>query len=156
MLVAISTIASTQTTTTEDTAKTVVKLLNYAASHPDATIWYHASGMVLHIHSDGSYLSAPKSQSRAGVHLFLRNTPINPQKPPATQYPLNGPVHSTCHILRNVMYSSAEAEFSALFYNGQEVVPICVTLEELGHPQPPTPMQTDNAKASGFAKDTIK
>ena len=156
MLVAIGTIASTQANATEDTAKAIVKLLNYAASHPDATIRYHASGMVLYIHSDGSYLSAPKARSRAGGHFFLGHAPINPNKPPATQPPLNGPVHSTCHILRNVMSSAAEAEVGALFYNGQEAVPIRVTLEELGHPQPPTPMQTDNSTASGFANDTIK
>jgi hypothetical protein len=88
--------------------------------------------------------------------MFLSDTPINPNKPPASRPALNGPIHSTCHILRNVMASAAEAEVGALFYNGQEAVPIRTTLEELGHPQPPTPMQTDNSTAAGFANDTIK
>ena len=29
-------------------------------------------------------------------------------------------------------------------------------LEELGHPQPPTPIQIDNSIAAGIAKDTVK
>ena len=156
MLVALGTIASTQASATKETAKAVVQLLNYAATHRDATIRYVASGMVLYIHSDGSYLSAPKARSRAGGHMFLSDTPINPNKPPASRPTLNGPLHSTCHILRNVMASAAEAEVGALFYNGQEAVPIRTTLEELGHPQPPTPMQTDNSTAAGFANGTIK
>ena len=45
------------------------------------SIEYHASGMVLHVHSDGSYLSAPRARSRAsGVH-FLSDAP-----PPGTNF----------------------------------------------------------------------
>jgi hypothetical protein len=33
------------------------QMLDYLATHPDATIRYHTSDMVLHIHSDASYLS---------------------------------------------------------------------------------------------------
>jgi hypothetical protein len=56
MLVALSTIAVEQTKATENTANAVVKLLNYAATHPNATICYHASNMILYAHSDASYL----------------------------------------------------------------------------------------------------
>jgi hypothetical protein len=35
-------------------------------------------------------------------------------------------------------------------------VPIITTLTELGHPQPPTPMQVDNTTAEGFANGTMK
>ena len=31
-----------------------------------------------------------------------------------------------------------------------------ITLEELGYPQPPTPLQTDNSTASGIVNDTVK
>ena len=79
MLVAIGTITSTQETATEDTTKAVVKLLNYSASHPDATIWYHASGMVLPIYSDGSYLTYSKARSIASGHLLLSKAPFNPK-----------------------------------------------------------------------------
>jgi hypothetical protein len=54
------------------------------------------------------------------------------------------------------MASAAESEVSALFLNGQEAIPLRNTLIELGHPLPPTPLQTDNTTAAGFANDTIK
>eukprot|EP00957_Ditylum_brightwellii_P163289 12433499-Ditylum_brightwellii.AAC.1 len=65
MLASINSIAAQQAAPTEKTVKAIVKLLNYAASHPDAVVCCHASGMVLHIHSDVSYMSEPKAHSRA-------------------------------------------------------------------------------------------
>jgi hypothetical protein len=112
--------------------------------------------MILYAHSDASYLSAPQARSRAGGHFFLSQQPTDCNKSPTQQPRLNGPIHTTCHILRNVMASAAEAEVGTLFLNDQDALPLRVTLEELGHPQPPTPMQTDNSTAAGFANDTIK
>ena len=54
------------------------------------------------------------------------------------------------------MASAAEAELGALFLNYQEAVPICITLEEMGNSQPPTPVQVDNSTALGIATGTIK
>ncbi len=54
------------------------------------------------------------------------------------------------------MGPAAEAKIGASYVNGQEAIPIRNTLEELGHPQPPTPMQVDNTTAVGFANGTIK
>jgi hypothetical protein len=156
MLVALGTIAATQSNATAKTATTVVQLLNYAATHPDATIRYKASDMILYDHSDASYLSEPKARSRAGGHFFLSQKPSDPTKAPTQQPPLNGPIHTVCQILRNVMASAAESEVGALFLNAQDAIPIRNTLIELGHPQPPTPIQTDNSTAAGFANDTIK
>ena len=45
------------------------------------------------------------------------------------------------------MSSAVEAELGALFINAKNAVSMRHTLEELGHPQPPTPMQTDNKTA---------
>eukprot|EP00957_Ditylum_brightwellii_P097159 7399885-Ditylum_brightwellii.AAC.1 len=75
MLMALNAIAAEQEHPTSKTAAAMVQLLNYCATHPEATIQYHASGMVLHIHSDASYLSAPRAHSRAGGHFFLSNRP---------------------------------------------------------------------------------
>ena len=107
MLVALGTIAATQANANKATAEAVVHLLNYAATHPDAVIRYHASGMVLYIHSDGSYLSAPNSRSQASGHHFLSDAPINPHQAPLQRLTLKGPIHLNCHILRNVMASAA-------------------------------------------------
>ena len=54
------------------------------------------------------------------------------------------------------MASAAEAELGYLFLNCQEYVPIQITLEEMGHSQPPTPVQVDNSTALGIATGTIK
>ena len=53
------------------------------------------------------------------------------------------------------MAYAAEAELGALFLNCQEAVLICITLEEMGHSQPPTPVQVDNSTALGIATGTI-
>ena len=52
--------------------------------------------------------------------------------------------------------SAAEAETAGLFYNGQEIVLLRRILRALGHPQPPTPLQTDNTTASDFANRTLR
>jgi hypothetical protein len=153
MLVALGTIASARTT--EATAKAVAHLLNYAASNPDATIRFHASGMCLKIHSDASYLSEPKARSRAGGHFFLSsNSPL----PTATSIPPpeNGAIHTLCSIMKMVLASATEAELGACFFNAKEGVMIRIILVEMGHPQPTTPIQVDNSCAAGIANDTVK
>ena len=152
MLVALGTIAAAQTKGTEATMEAAVQLLNYAATHPDATIRYHKSDMILHIHSDASYLSEPQARSRVGGYYYLGGTeePADITKP-------NGPIHVESRIMRNVMASASEAETGALFINGQEGAYIRNILAELGHPQPgPTRIVTDNSTAEGFANDTTK
>jgi hypothetical protein len=66
-------IATEQTKATEKTQATTSKILDYLATHPDATIRYHASNMILHIHSDASYLSVSNARSRLGGLFFLGN-----------------------------------------------------------------------------------
>jgi hypothetical protein len=50
-------IATEQNKANEKTQAATNQLLDYMATHPDATIRYHAYDMILHIHSDASYLS---------------------------------------------------------------------------------------------------
>jgi hypothetical protein len=155
MLVALGTIASEQSEGTHQTREAAIHFLNYAATHPDAVVRFHASLMQLHEHSDASYHSESQARSRAGGFYFLdgKDDP-RPEAPPP---PLNGPIHILCEILKNVMSSAAEAELGALFRNGQEGYAIRNTLEEMGHKQlGPTPIQTDNSTAEGIANDTVK
>jgi hypothetical protein len=56
MLPALGTIATQQSAATRKTMSAVVRLLNYAATHPDAYLLYITSDMVLHVDSDASYL----------------------------------------------------------------------------------------------------
>jgi hypothetical protein len=69
---------------------------------------------------------------------------------------MNGAINVPCKILREVLSSAAEAELGGLFHNGKEAVPERITLEELGHKQPPTPMVTDNSTATGIANASVK
>ena len=49
------------------------------------------------------------------------------------------------------MSSASEAELVALYYGCKQATPICVTLEEMGHPQPaPTLITTTNITAQGL------
>ena len=54
------------------------------------------------------------------------------------------------------MASAAEAELGALFYNGQAAEPIRTCLEEMGYPQPSTPIKTDNSTAAGIVNSSIR
>ena len=74
----------------------------------------------------------------------------------ATLSSLNGSIYFSANIIKNVMSSAAEAEIAAVFVNAKELIPIRNTLAELGHPQPPTTIQTDNVVAEGFIKQIIK
>jgi hypothetical protein len=53
------------------------------------------------------------------------------------------------------MSSAAEADIGAVFINTKEGVVLRTILEELGHKQPPTPMETDNTTATGYSNGTI-
>jgi hypothetical protein len=59
-------------------------------------------------------------------------------------------------VLKHVMSSAVEEEIGAVFLNVKEGTVLRTTLEELGHPQPPTPLQTDNTTATGYTNWTIK
>ena len=66
IIVALNRITTEQANSTEATAKSFTQVLNYAATHPESITRYHASGIILHIHSDASFLSEPGAKSRAG------------------------------------------------------------------------------------------
>eukprot|EP00957_Ditylum_brightwellii_P161547 12299974-Ditylum_brightwellii.AAC.1 len=96
MLASINSIAAQQAAPTKQTAAAIVKLLNYAATHPNAVVRYHASGMVLQIHSDASYMSEPKARSHAGGHFFMSEEVNNPATAQEDEVPTNGLVHAIC------------------------------------------------------------
>jgi hypothetical protein len=152
MLAAIGELATQQTAGTKQTMEALTKLLNYAASNPEATVRFTASDMILAIESDASYLSVTKARSRAAGYFFLTNKRTTNTDP----YTPNGAVHVLCQIMREVLSSAAEAELGALFHNGKEACPLRIALIEMGHPQPATPMATDNSTATGIANETVK
>ena len=156
MLVALGTLASQQTAPTESTMSEVTWFLDYCAAHPNAVIRYERSDMVLWTVSDASYLSKPNARSRAGALFFLSDRPKNAAQPQSTTPKPNGIVYAMAKIIPNVMSSAMESEVAGTFMAAKEACPIRVALEEMGHPQPATPMQVDNSAAVGFATSTIK
>ena len=59
-------------------------------------------------------------------------------------------------ILKMVVSSATEANVAALYRCAQELVPLRQACIELGHPQPATPMRTDNSTADGIMNGTVK
>ena len=155
MLVALGSLAAAQTQATQHTLSLLHHFMDYALCNPSAKVRFHASDMILHIHSDASYLSESQARSRAGGIFFLSSHPV-PGQPPDSTIPLNGAIHVTSTIMRNVLASAAEAEVAACFLNAQEACVTRATLEFLGHAQPPTPIQTDNQCAAGILNATVK
>jgi hypothetical protein len=149
VLMPLNDIATEQNEATEKMQAATNQLLDYLATHPDATIRYHASDMILHIHSDAPYLSVSNAQSRLGGLFFLGNKSPEQDK-------VNVSIINVAAVIKNVVASAAESEVGACFHNAQSGAPLRVTLTEMGHTQPPTPLPTDNSTAFGILIETIK
>ena len=55
------------------------------------------------------------------------------------------------------MSSAAKVEVGVIYMNAQDAVSMCQQcLELLGHPQPATPIKTNNFTAAGYANNSIK
>ena len=106
------------------------------------------ANMKLAAHSDASYLSEPGARSRAGGHFFLSNEAEIPQN--------NGAVLNIAHIIKHVMTLATEAKLAALYIMAREAVYMRIILEEMGHKQPPTPLQTDNSMADAVCNGKVQ
>ena len=69
--------------------------------------------------------------------------------------PNNGAILNIAHIIKHVMTSATEAELAALYIMAREAVYMRIILEEMGHKQPATPIQTDNAMAEAVINTKI-
>jgi hypothetical protein len=68
----------------------------------------------------------------------------------------NGSILCIASVIKNGVASAAESEVGACFRNAQSGAPLRVTLTELGHTQPLTPLRTDNSTVFGILNETIK
>ena len=140
LLTPLSALTSQQAKPTTETMKRLKQFLDYCATQEPAVLTYRKSDMILAIHSDASYLNEENARSRSGGHHYLsENVPFPPN---------NGAIHNVAEIIKAVMSSAAEAELGSLFINAKKGVKERIILEGIGHPQPPTPMQTDNSTAA--------
>jgi hypothetical protein len=114
VLMALSSIAVEQMKATEKTMARCTQLLDYLSGHADAKVCFHASDMILNIHSDASYLSEAKAPSCTCGHFFMGWMPQDDEP-----IRLNGAFHVSTTILRFVVASAAKAELGALYHNCQ-------------------------------------
>jgi hypothetical protein len=106
--------------------------------------------MILNIHNDASYLSEREAKSRAGGGFYMGSNAD------AANKLTNGEILIISTVLKHVMSLAAEAEIGAVFINAKEGTVLRTTLERVGHPQPPTPLETDNTTATAYSNGTIK
>ena len=115
MITALRSIATQQVNPTENPMQKGKQLLDYAVTHPDVIVSYHASNMVLAGHSDASYVYEPNSRSRSGRHIFMSNSASDPAN--------NGAVNTIAQIIKVIMSSAAESELGSLFINFRKAIP---------------------------------
>ena len=109
----LSSIAARQSKATTKVKEEVRQFLDYCATHPNATIRFLASDMILALHSDASYLSEPESKSRAAGHYYLANKDNDGLS--------NGAVMTLSKIIKHVMTSASEAEVAACFTTAKQL-----------------------------------
>jgi hypothetical protein len=144
---AINAVSSEQANPTQKVLKDAERILQYLYRYPNNKLVYHASDMILHTHSDASYLSRSRARSVGGGLHYLgwRDQPDR----------INGPLLATTFIIPVVCQAVMEAEYGASFHNGKIIARLRTNLEAMGYQQPATPLQVDNLCAVGIANDTL-
>ena len=149
MMYVLNNLASQVTVGTMKIEEAQACFLNYCATNLDAFIVYYTSDMIIQGNIKAAYLVASKARSRNAAYIFMGNKDQNNQI-------INGPIMVITSIIKIVVASAAEAEVASLYHAAQEIAPLQVTSEELGHKQPPTLLRTNNNTASGIMNGTIK
>ena len=104
--------------------------------------------MILQIHENSLHLFFICARSRAGGHHYLRKNSDDPKN--------NEAINTIFKIMGNVMSSVGEAKIGSTYINAQDDVSFWTCLIYMGHPQPPTKIQIDNATIKAFSKVTLK
>ena len=144
----LSSIANRQDKATEQLKAETEWFLDYCHTHPDARVRFVASDMILTLHSDCSFNSEPGSKSRAAGHWYLSKKDNHNLS--------NGAIMTLSKIIKYVMSSAGEGEAASSYMNARAALPLRIALEEMGHPQPQTPVIMDNTSAIGLAESTMR
>ena len=149
MIHALNDLASQVITGTIETEEAQACFFSHCVTNQDASIVYYTNDIIIRGDTDAACLVASKARSRTTAHIFLGNKDQNNQI-------INGPIMVIVRILKMVAVSAAEVEVASLYHATQAIVPLRIIVEELGHKQPATPLQTDNNTASGIMNGTIR
>ena len=90
-------IAAEQTSGTIKMEKAIHKIIDYCATHTDVTLQKKASGIVLKVHIDESYLSESKDRNRSEEFLYIGDATSNLIRP-------NGAIMLILSIIPNVIF----------------------------------------------------
>ena len=117
MLCDINEVPQVQYKQTHDTLKKSRMLLDYAATYPNAIIFYNSSQILLHVNSDAAYLVMTEVHGWYEEHFYLSDRRRNrPHKPTPRR---NGPILMTCKSIFNIVTSAAESETIGRFNNAK-------------------------------------
>jgi hypothetical protein len=120
---------------------------DYVATHPNASIHYLTSDMILVVHTNVSYLSEHNACGWESAHFYLTNK--------GDKGFINGAILNLASIIKHVMSLASEAELAALYYGCKISVPIPTALDKMGYTQPLKPVTTDNTTAQGLTVGTM-
>jgi hypothetical protein len=103
--------------------------------------------MILAVHMDALCVSKQDGKSCPSSHFYLTSH--------AKEEFNNGAILTLSSIIKHVMSSASQAGMAALYYGCKPAIPICTTLEEMGHPQlKRTMVTTDNITTQGLTMGT--
>ena len=100
MLPALNQIFTCQSAPTQDKMDECNQVLDYTSTHPNATIRYHASDMILMKDTDVSYLVLLETYSSIAEYYYFTNRMLNYSKGNPTP---NGPILTECNTLKTVV-----------------------------------------------------
>jgi hypothetical protein len=106
LLAALSSIAARQANGTTGVSKSCQQLLDYVATHLNASICYKACNMILAVHTNASYLLEQNCKNRASAHFYLTNHDEKEFN--------NGAILTLSSIIKHIMSSASEVKLAAL------------------------------------------
>ena len=126
------------------------QLLDHLANHPNDTMRFYSSDMIMNIHSDEYCLSTKGARSRLIGHFH--GFPPEGIRSNSPQWSILLPLcyPEVCRIVSRrgrVRRIVPEHEGRGIFR---------LTLNKLVHTQPPTPIHCDNITIAGISNNTIK
>ena len=95
--------------------------MDYTSTHPNATICYHASNMILTTDTDADQLILPEAHIHITGYYYFKNRMLEYYKSTPTT---NVPILTEYKTPKTVVSSSAEAGKCGTFENAQNIIPL--------------------------------